>query len=152
MTESLGMIVKLIDHFGFLCEDYALDLTSYHFDRKSFGNINAVFENKELALRFTLEKGQLFIHASPLAYPEEWYSVLKLVKYIARKGGTLSAEEQNTDYWRNGQQLESQYALAVGQLHRILGTVINMLGSRELETTRLDLRSFARPTPSPSQP
>ncbi len=144
MTESLAMIVNLIDHFGFVSEEFSLDLTSYRYDRKSFGNLNAVFENKELRLCFTLEKGQLYLHAASSAHPNEWYSLHRLVRYLARRGETLSADDQNTDYWRYGQGLASQYAVAAAQLRRVLSPLLGLFTARELEMTRAELRPFAR--------
>lgn len=144
MTESLAMIINLIDHFGFVSEEYSLDLTKYRYDRRGFGNLDAVFENKELLLRFTLEKGQLYLHAASAAYPQEWYSIHRLVRYLSRRGEQLAQEEQNTDYWRFGAALETQYKVAAAQMRRILQPLLALFSGRELEMTRAELRPFAR--------
>lgn len=144
MTESLAMIINLIDHFGFVSEEYALDLTNYRYDRRGFGNFRAQFECKEMLLRFTLEKGQLYLHAASSAHPEEWYSLHRLVRYLARRGEPLSADDQNTDYWRFGAGLNSQFDVASVQLRRVLSPLLTIFAGRELEMTRAELRPFAR--------
>jgi hypothetical protein len=144
MRESLGLLIKAVDGFGFLSEDFGMDLVSYEYNRRSPGNFKIVFEHREVFLSFTLERGQLFIHVSSVFYPDEWHSMLRLVRHIARKGGGLTHEDQDTDYWRNGLKIDSQFALASRQLERTLGAIIALFSGSELETTRSELKSYNR--------
>lgn len=145
MRESMGLLVKAVDSFGFLSEDFGMDLISYDYNRRQSGYFKMVFENREILLSLTLEKGQLFIHVCSSLYPDEWHSLLRLVRYIARKGGNLTNEEQDTDYWRNGLKLDSQFGIAARQLERTLGAVIGLFSGSELEITRSEMKSYGRP-------
>lgn len=145
MRESMGLLIKAVDNFGFLSEDFGMDLMSFEYNRRQAGNFKMIFENREIRLSFTLEKGQLFIHAGSALYPDEWHSLLRLVRYIARKGANLTHEEQDTDYWRNGLKLDSQFGIAACQLERTLGAIIGLFSGTELETTRTELRTYGRP-------
>lgn len=148
MRESLGLLVKAVDSFAFLSEDFGMDLVSYEYSRRQLGNFKMVFEHREILLSLTLERGQLFIHVCSVFYPDEWHSLLRLVRHIARKGGNLAPEEQDTDYWRNGLKLDSQFGIAARQLGQTLGTIISLFTGTELEATRAELKSYNR-TPAP---
>jgi hypothetical protein len=145
MRESMGLLIKAVDGFGFLSEDFGMDLISYEYNRRQPGNFKMLFENREILLSLTLEKGQLFIHVCSSLHPDEWHSILRLVRYIARKGGSLTHEDQDTDYWRNGLKLESQFGIAARQLAKTLGAIIGLFSGTELETTRMELKSYGKP-------
>jgi hypothetical protein len=145
MRESMGLLIKAVDNFGFLSDDFGMDLINYEYNRRLSGNFKMVFENREIRLSLTLEKGQLYIHVCSALYPDEWHSLLRLVRYIARKGGRLTHEEQDTDYWRNGLSADSQFGIASRQLSKTLGAVIGIFSGTELETTRTELKTYGRP-------
>jgi hypothetical protein len=144
MRESMGLLIKAVDGFGFLSNDFGMDLISYEYNRKQPGNFKMLFENREILLSLTLERGQLFIHICSALYPEEWHSVLRLVRYIARKGGNVSREDQDTDYWRSGLKVDSQFGLAAGQLQRTLGAIIGLFSGTELDTTRAEMKTYGK--------
>jgi len=146
MRESMGLLIKAVDGFGFLSEDFGMDIISFEYNRRLSGNFKMLFENREILLTLTLEKGQLFIHVCSALYPDEWHSMLRLVRYLVRKGAQLTHEEQDTDYWRNGLKLESQFGIAARQLEKTLGAIIGLFSGTELETTRVELKTYNRPT------
>jgi hypothetical protein len=144
MRESMGLLIKAVDSFAFLSEDFGMDLISYEYNRKQPGNFKMLFENREICLSLTLERGQLYIHVCSALFPEEWHSVLRLVRYIARKGGKISREDQDTDYWRNGLKIDSQFGNAAGQLQRTLGAIVGLFSGTELDTTRAELKIYGK--------
>lgn len=152
MKESLAMLIKAVDCFGFLSEDFGFDLVSYECDRARSGYFRMLFESRELLLSLTLEKAQLYIHAASPLYPEEWHSMLRLVRYITRKGGKLTHEEQDTDYWRHGNKLESQFGIAAKQLRKTLHTITELLSGNNLETTLTEIKNFGRATQAEAKP
>lgn len=143
MRESIGLLVKAVDNFGFLSEDFGFDLLSYEYSPRSAGNFKLLFENREIRLMLTLEKGQLYIHIGSSLYPEEYHSMLRIVRYIARRGGGLSNDEQDTDYWRRGMKLDSQFGIAARQLEVTLGAILGLFSGAQLETTRLELKTYS---------
>ena len=144
MKESMSMLIKAVDGFGFLAEDFGFDLVSYEFNRARSGYFVMVFENRDLLVSLNLEKGQLYIHVASTVYPEEWYSMLRLVRHIARKGGKLTHDEQDTDYWRRGNKLESQFEIAATQLQKTIYAVTDLLTGNNLENTRMELKGLGR--------
>lgn len=151
MKESMALLIKAVDGFGFLSEDFGMDLVSYEYDRMRTGYFKAVFENRDIMVSLTLEKNQLFIHAASSLYPDEWHSMLRLVRFIARKGGNLTHDEQDTDYWRHGMKLESQFGIAAKQLERTVPTIIRMLTGSDLEATRQELNSHRLASPAAAE-
>ena len=144
MKESMALLIKAVDGFGFMCEDFGFDLVSYEYSRARSGYFKMLFESRDLLLSLNLEKGQLYIHAASPLYPEEWHSMLRLVRHIVRKGGKLTHEEQDTDYWRHGNKLESQFEIAGRQLQKALNAVAELLNTNNVETTRLEMKNFGR--------
>jgi hypothetical protein len=145
MKESMALLIKAVDGFGFLSEDFGFDLVLYEFSRDRTGYFRMIFENRDLRLSLTLEKGQMYIHAASMLYPDEWHSMLRLVRHIARKGGNLTHDEQDTDYWRKGMKLESQFSIAGAQLEKTLRTITELLSGNNLEFTRAEMKGFGRP-------
>lgn len=145
MNESLGLLIKVVDGFGFLCEHYGLDLVRYGYDRRSYSNFVLHMESNSLLLRLTLEKGQLYIHAASPHAPDEWHSLQRVLRVVVRHGCEFTPEELNCDYWRQGRGLDTQFALAGRQLERVLQEVSSLMGERDFEPIRQELRSFARP-------
>jgi hypothetical protein len=144
MKESIGFLIKAVDGFGFLTENYGFDLLSYEYNSMRSGYFKMLFENRDIRLSFTLEKGQLYIHAGSTLYPEEWHSMLRLVRYIVRRGGVLTNDEQDTDYWRQGMKLESQFGIAARQLQKTLPAITSLFTGNEREQTRTDLKNYGR--------
>jgi hypothetical protein len=144
MKESMGYLIKAVDAFGFLTEDFGFDLLSYEYSRTRSGYFKMILESRSLRLSLTLEKGQLYIHFGAVAYPDEWHSMLRIVRLIARKGGRLTNDEQDTDYWRHGMKLESQFEIAARQLEKTLPTITAMFTGTDLEATREDLKNYRR--------
>lgn len=147
MNESLATLIKTVDGFGFLCEDFGMDLVSYGYDRSRKGYFKAIFENRDVMLSLTLEKGQLYIHAGSVLFPDEWHSMLRLVRFIARRGGNLTHDEQDTDYWRQGMKLESQFGIAAKQLVRTLPLITRIFTGSDLEPTRAELNAHRSTAP-----
>lgn len=145
MKESMALLIKAVDGFGFLSEDFGLDLVSYEYSRARTGYFKMLFENRDILVSLNLEKGQLYVHVASSLYPEEWHSMLRFVRYIIRKGGTLTHEEQDTDYWRHGMKLESQFAIAGKQLEKTLRTITTLLSGNDLEITRVEMKNYGRP-------
>jgi hypothetical protein len=141
MKESMALLIKAVDGFGFLSEDFGMDLVSYEYNRMRTGYFKAIFENRDVRVSLTLEKNQLFIHFASALYPDEWHSMLRLVRFIARRGGKLTHDEQDTDYWRHGMKLESQFEIAAKQLERTIPTIMTMFTGSDLEPTRAELNS-----------
>ncbi len=145
MNESLGLVIKVVDSFGFLCENYSLDLVHYSYDRRSYSNFLMYFEGNELLLRLTLEKGQLYLHVASPLLPEEWHSLHRVLRVAARHGEEMTAEEQNCDYWRLGRGLESQFSLAARQLNRVVPRIVDLFRAKDFDAVRQELKSYARP-------
>jgi hypothetical protein len=141
----MGLLIKAVDGFGFLSEDFGLDLVTYEYNRRVPENFKMLFESRDIMLSLTLERGQLFIHISSAYYPDEWHSMLRLVRYVVRKGFSLTGDEQDTDYWRHGLNLDNQFPIAARQLAKTLGAIIGLFSGTELETTRTELKSYSRP-------
>jgi hypothetical protein len=146
MKESIGLLIKAVDGFGFLSEDFGFDLVGYEYNSNRPGYFKLTFESRDIRVCMTLEKNQLFIHFASLLYPDEWHSMLRFVRYIVRKGGSLTNDEQDTDYWRQGMKPESQFAIAGRQLERTLPCITQMLSGNALEATRVEIKNYGRQT------
>lgn len=152
MKESMALLIKAVDGFGFLAEDFGFDLVSFTYNRARSGYFVMVFENRDLILSLNLEKSQLYIHVASALFPEEQHSMLRLVRHIVRKGGKLTHDEQDTDYWRHGNKLENQFELAGRQLQKTLYAITDMLSGNNLENTRAELKGFGRAAQAEGKP
>ncbi len=130
-------------HFQFLIDDHGFAML-YERGPEGFGNCLVVLQSSDCRIIVALDRGQVFVYASPLSAPDDWFDLSTIIAFLTQGPGADKWEYQFPDTGFDDDYNERQLARLVGILKPYWNQIFRLFREDVFKQKRKELAEFIK--------